>query len=319
LARSVSDDLPMPIRRVARRGAYADRPMLAYANCRMPAYVDRPMPYVLACACTRTSCTRAGGAVRVGAAGRTRAASAERERRRGVPPRGVRTAGHRHRAPIHYSWRVNLTLPHMYGSMQVSVVGQQEGNVSVYQEKGRRGYRAHVSSYENKKRIKIYLGSFETEEEARAACVRYREENPQKEKKAYDRDNGFWPRRTWEKKRRRAKQSGITFTLKRLNTPIPEICPVLGIPLDDRDFDHCPSLDRIDPNGGYTSDNVRVISCRANTIKNNATVEEVERVLAYMRSPQPARASPPDRLALAPLQSENLLSVSISKRDKTLK
>jgi hypothetical protein len=39
-----------------------------------------------------------------------------------------------------------------------------------------------------------------------------------------------------------------------------------------------PSLDRMDPNLGYTDDNVRVISMRANQIKSNATPEELLRI-----------------------------------------
>ena len=37
-----------------------------------------------------------------------------------------------------------------------------------------------------------------------------------------------------------------------------------------------PSLDRINPNLGYIKGNVWVISYRANMIKNNATLEELE-------------------------------------------
>ena len=39
-----------------------------------------------------------------------------------------------------------------------------------------------------------------------------------------------------------------------------------------------PSLDRIFPESGYTKGNVRVISWRANWIKNNSTIEEIEKL-----------------------------------------
>lgn len=41
-----------------------------------------------------------------------------------------------------------------------------------------------------------------------------------------------------------------------------------------------PSLDRLDSSKGYVKGNVRVISKRANQLKNNATVEEMRMVLA---------------------------------------
>lgn len=61
---------------------------------------------------------------------------------------------------------------------------------------------------------------------------------------------------------------------------IPAICPVLGIPIFSGSgaggfTDNSPSVDRINPNKGYTKDNIRVISHRANRLKYNATLEEI--------------------------------------------
>jgi hypothetical protein len=63
---------------------------------------------------------------------------------------------------------------------------------------------------------------------------------------------------------------------------IPNICPLLEISLikhstRDRHYD-APSLDRIDSTKGYTKDNIWVISHRANQIKNDATVDELEKI-----------------------------------------
>lgn len=44
-----------------------------------------------------------------------------------------------------------------------------------------------------------------------------------------------------------------------------------------------PSVDRIIPELGYTKGNVRVISNRANLLKNNASIEEIELVLEDLR------------------------------------
>lgn len=67
---------------------------------------------------------------------------------------------------------------------------------------------------------------------------------------------------------------------------IPEVCPVLGIRLEFGKSHcwHLPSLDRFDNDRGYTKDNVRIISYRANKLKNDATVEEFEAVLNYMKN-----------------------------------
>jgi len=85
----------------------------------------------------------------------------------------------------------------------------------------------------------------------------------------------------------RAKRSGIPFSLVLDDILIPEKCPILGIPLishsDKCDFDS-PSLDQITAGGGYTKENVQVISHKANTIKSNATLEELRAVVEYLAS-----------------------------------
>lgn len=62
------------------------------------------------------------------------------------------------------------------------------------------------------------------------------------------------------------------------------MCPVLGIPLfkgTGKLTDNSPTLDRIDSTGGYTKDNVLVVSARANRIKSDATIEELLKVALY--------------------------------------
>ncbi len=92
-----------------------------------------------------------------------------------------------------------------------------------------------------------------------------------------------------DRARARAKLLGVPFDLSYDDIMIPNVCPVLGIPMFFRAGKkgpcmNSPSLDRFDPKGGYTKANVVVISHRANTLKNNATVDEIANVLAYMRS-----------------------------------
>lgn len=84
----------------------------------------------------------------------------------------------------------------------------------------------------------------------------------------------------------RAKKRGIAMTLTTEDIDLPEICPVLGIKLfrgRGTNNHNAPSVDRFDNNKGYTKDNIRIISLRANNLKNNATLDEMEAVVAYMR------------------------------------
>lgn len=79
-----------------------------------------------------------------------------------------------------------------------------------------------------------------------------------------------------------AKKRNIDFNLQvtdmyYLSYPI--TCPVLGIPLQfnrGKVQDNSYSIDRIDSSLGYTLDNIQVISYRANTLKNNATADELK-------------------------------------------
>jgi hypothetical protein len=90
--------------------------------------------------------------------------------------------------------------------------------------------------------------------------------------------------------KRRAKDKGLPFNITRDDIQIPEKCPVLGIRLvraiDGKRTDASPSVDRTKPELGYVKGNVRVISWRANDLKGNASVEELEAVIAYLKKLQ---------------------------------
>jgi len=85
----------------------------------------------------------------------------------------------------------------------------------------------------------------------------------------------------------RAKRLGLPFNLTRSDVSIPDVCPVLGIPLrvnHGKCGADSPSLDRIVPELGYVVGNVAVISHRANTIKNDASPDELRAILRYYES-----------------------------------
>lgn len=84
----------------------------------------------------------------------------------------------------------------------------------------------------------------------------------------------------------RAKKYGLEFNIDPSDIIIPEVCPVLGIPLAKDNNVHCRdnsvSLDRIDNSKGYVKGNVCVISFRANQLKNSGTLEEHKKIIEYM-------------------------------------
>jgi len=90
----------------------------------------------------------------------------------------------------------------------------------------------------------------------------------------------------WTTSKRRALVAGHEFTIDVDDIVIPEYCPVLGLKLKQgkgKIADNSPSMDRVDNRKGYIKGNVQVISVRANRIKSDASLEELEKVLAYIK------------------------------------
>lgn len=110
--------------------------------------------------------------------------------------------------------------------------------------------------------------------------------------------------RMWKSMKKSARTRGIirAITKADLRGLLPTHCPVLGIELD---YSHgtkggkmqpnSPSVDRIDSTKGYVPGNIAVISARANTLKSNATIHELRRLVRYMedRLPEVARQVEP--------------------------
>lgn len=80
----------------------------------------------------------------------------------------------------------------------------------------------------------------------------------------------------------RCNRLGILFEITEDDFIIPTICPVLGIPLDNRDRDHQWSVDKVIPSKGYTKENTRIISMRANRLKNDTSLEELRKIIRYI-------------------------------------
>lgn len=88
--------------------------------------------------------------------------------------------------------------------------------------------------------------------------------------------------------RYRAEQKNIDFDISIDDIIIPNVCPILGIPIY-RDAklnkDNSPSIDRIDNSKGYIKGNICVISYKANTLKSFGTIEEFYKIIEYMKNP----------------------------------
>lgn len=94
----------------------------------------------------------------------------------------------------------------------------------------------------------------------------------------------------------RAKKKGLVFSITSSDFPngVPKICPVLGLEMHRNSkkgwHDKSPTVDRIDSSKGYIPGNVRIISWRANDVKGNATITELEKVLDYVKKEYVLRA-----------------------------
>jgi hypothetical protein len=78
---------------------------------------------------------------------------------------------------------------------------------------------------------------------------------------------------------KRGKKSKKDCNIDITDIEIPEYCPYLNIKLstDIKDCynDNYYSIDRIDSSKGYVKGNIQIISRLANTMKNNATIEQL--------------------------------------------
>jgi hypothetical protein len=76
----------------------------------------------------------------------------------------------------------------------------------------------------------------------------------------------------------RAKKKGIAFDLDLSDILEYSVCPVFGYALERGDGCvkyNSPSVDRINPTQGYTKNNIQILSNKANSMKQDATPEEL--------------------------------------------
>jgi hypothetical protein len=124
-------------------------------------------------------------------------------------------------------------------------------------------------------------------EKSRADVRKWQLANPEKLKKSYKN----WAKRNPLKMllkniKNKCRWGNIPFNLTLEDIKVPDICPVFGIPLMHNSVgmkDNSPSVDRLIPEKGYIKENIRVISWRANRLKCDGTLQELEAIVKYMK------------------------------------
>ncbi len=94
-------------------------------------------------------------------------------------------------------------------------------------------------------------------------------------------------KRLYSQLKQSAKKRNIAFDLSMadlFDLSFPLTCPIFNIPLvfnSGQVKDNSYSVDRIDSTKGYVADNIVVVSNRANRLKSDATVTELEKLFEY--------------------------------------
>jgi hypothetical protein len=117
------------------------------------------------------------------------------------------------------------------------------------------------------------------------AAIRWRAENQEHLYLRHKEYFALYPKRRLVNSARRAsKIKHLPFDLSYDDFEIPAACPILGIALSPGVVlrtDASPSLDRIVPERGYVKGNVIVISWRANRLKQDATLDEMRKLVEF--------------------------------------
>jgi hypothetical protein len=103
----------------------------------------------------------------------------------------------------------------------------------------------------------------------------------------------------WVAAKSRARRQGLPFNIEVTDVVFPKVCPILGIPIlsaqEGKRSDNTPSVDKIIPSKGYVKGNVMVISWRANRLKSDASLEELEKLCEYLKGNIHANKTTPRR------------------------
>ena len=134
--------------------------------------------------------------------------------------------------------------------------------------------------------------------QARYANPEWKESHNQRAKRWRDKLKNADPKKLWAfdalaNAKMRAKRAGVPCTLTLLDVMgiVVDTCPLLGLPIvyaQPKLSDNSPTLDKKIPRKGYVQHNIAVISHRANRLKSDSTIEELQTLLnnlvQYMNS-----------------------------------
>jgi hypothetical protein len=103
------------------------------------------------------------------------------------------------------------------------------------------------------------------------------------------RDSNNTLERQFNTRKQTALRKGIPFTIKFEDIEQPEYCPVLGFKLnygwsgEDRRDNAKATFDKVNPELGYVPGNVYIISWRANKLKSDMNIMELEKIMNYIK------------------------------------
>jgi len=95
--------------------------------------------------------------------------------------------------------------------------------------------------------------------------------------------------RQFAARKQNAIRNGIPFTIELFEIEQPKFCPIFGLELNygwsgERCRDDAKAtFDKVIPSLGYVPGNVFVISWRANKLKNDMSLDELEKIMKYIK------------------------------------
>ena len=142
------------------------------------------------------------------------------------------------------------------------------------------------STYETGKSCKN--GHFSPRLVSTHGCIQcHKEIYHEKDRQNYRYEDTFY--RQFYARRLQAIKAGIPFTITFEEIDQPKYCPVLGLELNyywsgaNRRDPAKACIDKVIPSLGYVPENVFVISWRANFLKSNASLDELKKIMKYVK------------------------------------
>ena len=90
----------------------------------------------------------------------------------------------------------------------------------------------------------------------------------------------------YSNRKKKLKYRGEELQAKFEDIEFPDVCPILGIPLDYdmiEQSDYSPCFDRYDTSKGWVKGNIIIISLRASLIKRYGNSEELKKVAKFLK------------------------------------